>query len=95
MEKKKSVVVVGITEEFMPNRQAREKKGRKAVEKIIEAIQEEDHELIGEIEEVFKLGEYREGAQRPVKVRFRSLVATEEVIEKTWKLARTETYKQV
>ncbi len=48
MEKKKPVVVVGISEEFMLIRQSREKKDRKEVEQIIEAIQEDEHELVGE-----------------------------------------------
>lgn len=85
---------MGINEEHMPIRHTREKKGRKAVEQVIEAIQEEGHELVGEIEEVFRLGKYEEGAHRPVKIRFRSQLAAEEVVGKSWKLAKQRPTKK-
>lgn len=82
VEKKKSVVMVGINEEFMAIRQVREKKERKTVEQLIEAIQEKDHELVGKIEEVFRLRKYDVGIQRLVEIRFRSQAAAEEVVRK-------------
>lgn len=95
VERKKSVVVVGIKEEFTPNRRTREGKDKEEVEHVIEAIQEEDNKIVGEIEEVFRLGKYKEGVQRPIKIRFRSQVAAEEVVGRAWKLSKTENYKKV
>ncbi len=47
VEKKKSLVVIGLKEDFVPIRSTREKKERLAVEQVIEAIQEEN-DLVGE-----------------------------------------------
>ncbi len=45
---------------------------RNEVEKVVKIIQEEENNLFGEIEEVFRLGIYQEGKHRPLKIRFRS-----------------------
>lgn len=74
-------------------RHTRRKKNRKTVEQINGAIQEDDHELEGEMEEVLRLGKYKEGAQQPVNISFRSQAAAE-VVGKAWKLARSEGYKK-
>ncbi len=64
------------------------------MEKVIEKIQE-DNELVGEIEEVFRLGKYEEGAQQPIKIRFKSQSAAEAVVGKARKLSKTEAFKNV
>ncbi len=46
--------------------------------------------LSGEIEEVFRLEKYEEGKHRPLKIRFRSQVAAEGMVLKSWELAKTE-----
>ncbi len=46
-------------------------------------------------EEIKRLIRYVEGGQSPMKIRFRSQVAAEETLSKSWKLAKVEEYKQV
>ncbi len=81
-------MVVGIKEEFIPIKSSRERKDREAVEQVTETIQE-DSELVGETEEVFRLGKYEEGAQRPIKIRFKSQSAAEAVVGKAWRQCTT------
>ena len=94
VEKKKSLVIIGLKEEVMPVKSTRERNERVAVEKVIEEIQEEQ-DLVGEVEEVFRLGKYKEGTHRPMKIRLRSQVAAETIAGKSWKLSRKEAFKDV
>lgn len=94
VEKKKSLVIFGIKEENAPIRTTREKRDKEEVEKVINVIQEEN-DLVGEIEEVFRLGKYEEGAHRPIKIRLRSQVAAEMIVGRAWRLAKSEIYKGV
>ena len=94
VEKKKSVVLAGIKEEFLPRKQDRDKQERKIVGEVLEAIQEEG-DLVCEIDEVFRLGKYKSGFHRPIKIRFKSQVAAEEAVSKAWKLSKIEVYKGV
>ncbi len=87
-------MVFGLKEECTPQWTEREKKEKRCVEKLVETLQEEK-ELTGEIEEIKRLGRYVKGGQRPMKIRFRSQVAAEETLSKSWKLAKVEEYKQV
>ncbi len=87
-------MVFGLKEECTLQWTEREKKENICVEKLVGALQEEK-ELIGEIEEIKRLGRYVKGGQRPMKIRFRSQVAAEETLSKSWKLAKVEEYIQV
>ncbi len=59
MDKKKTVVVFGLKEEYTPQRTEREKKEKRCVKKLVETLQEEK-DLTGEIEEIKRLGRYVE-----------------------------------
>ncbi len=83
-----------MKEECTPQRTEREKKEKICVEKSVEILQEEK-KLTGEIKEIKRLGRCAEGGQHPMKIRFRSQVAAEETLSKSWKLAKVEEYKQV
>ena len=48
------------------------------VREIITTVLDDGQGLEREIEEVFRLGKYKEGGKRPQKVRMRSKLATEE-----------------
>ena len=94
VEKKKTVVVFGMGEEHTPAFNEREKKERKCVEDLFDVLQE-NKDLTQEIEECRRLGRYKEGSHRPIKIRLRSQVAAEEILVKARQLARTEKYKKV
>ena len=94
VEKKKTVVVFGLKEEHIPVLSEREKKEKHCVEELTDTVQE-DTEVSGEVEEICRLGKYTEGGHCPVKIRFRSQTAAEEILTKIWKLSKTMKYKQV
>ena len=95
VEKKKSMVIFGLQEKKNPVKMAREKEEREMVRDIVTLVQDEEQGLEREIEEVFRLGKYKEGGKRPLKVRMRSQVATEGILARTGKLAEREEYKNV
>ncbi|MPC77057.1 hypothetical protein E2C01_071499 [Portunus trituberculatus] len=52
-------------------------------------------ELDQEVEEVFRLGRYSEEGRRPMKVRMRSQVEVEDIMERKRKLADDTKYKDI
>ncbi len=79
-EKKKAVVVVGVKDDFQPIWHVSERKVKNDIEQILREIKDEDNELVGEVEEVFRPGKHVEGAHRPIKIRFRSQVVAEDQV---------------
>lgn len=67
----------------MVYRTEREKENR-CVENLVETMQE-DKELTEEAKEIQRLGRNVQGGHRPLKLMFKSQLATEATISKTWK----------
>lgn len=95
VEKKKGVIVFGLKEKVLTTRKERVKEELDVARAIIGEVDDENKELGEEIEEVFRLGKYEEGKDRPMKIKFKTQVAATRVLERTWKLAQTENYKKV
>ncbi|KAK3888555.1 hypothetical protein Pcinc_007407 [Petrolisthes cinctipes] len=95
VEKKKGVIVFGLKEKVSTTRKDRVKEDLKVARPIIGEVEDDNTESGEEIEEVFRLGKYQEGKDRPMKIKFKTRVAATRVLEKTWKLAQTEKYKKV
>ena len=62
---------------------------------IVTTVQDDRQGSEWEIEEVFRLEKYKEGGKRPLKLRMRSKVATEEILARTRKLSEIEEYTNV
>ena len=52
-------------------------------------------DLEQEVEETYRIGKYREGNARPLKVRVRSQVTVEEIKARASMLAQSEGYKEI
>ena len=89
-EKKKSVIVFGLKENNITYRPRREKEELKSIRDIFKNLNDEERaNLEEEIEEIHRLGQYREGITRPVKVLLKSQRATEDILYRTTKLKET------
>ena len=95
VDKKKCIIIYGLKEETEPIRTKREKEQRMVVDDVVRHVQDESDEWVNEIEEVHRLGKYKEGEARPLKVKFRAQSTAVEVISNAWKLDRVERYKKV
>ena len=95
VDKKKCMIVFGLKEKKNPVKFVREKEEKQVAKNLITRIQEEGQELEKEIEEVYRLGKYREGNSRSLKVKMRSQVRVEEILARTGKLAEKTEYKQI
>ena len=73
IDKKKCFIIYGLKEETEPIRAKREKVQRMMVDDVVKNVQGEDNDWVNEIEEVHRLGKYKEGA-KPLKVKFRTSV---------------------
>ena len=89
-EKKKSVIVFGLKENNITYRPRREKEELKSVRDIFKNLNDEERaNLEEEIEEIHRLGQYKEDITRPVKVLLKSQSATEDILYRTSKLKET------
>ena len=95
VDRKKCVMVFGLKEEKQPFWQEREKQEKKTAERIIREVEDEEKRFEDEIEEVTRIGRYVEGGSRPLRVKFQSQAAAEEVLVRAQKLARKEEFKKV
>ncbi len=95
VEKKKSVMIFGLKEKVVNFRSERLKEEMKVAKEVIQEVDKDNTEAAEEIEEVYRLGKYAEGKDRPMKIIFRIQVAVTKILERTWRLAQTEKYKGV
>merc|ERR1712035_228022 len=98
VEKKKSVIVFGLSEETLPIRQERETCEKRVAKGVLTAVQGEDdeaREICEEIEEVTRIGKFEEDKQRPMRIRLRLQVAAERLLAGSWRLASKEEYMKV
>ena len=95
-EKKRSVIITGVIEEKIPARFTREKKEEEKVKEILRNLTEEEPErLVGEIDEITRLGKYDEEKNRPIKLTLKSQTAAEMITSKSWVLSTKQGYKKV
>lgn len=76
---KKSVVVYSWKEKELPVSHVREREEKKDWKDIIHVIQQEE-EYLKEIEEIHRMGEYKEYENRPMKIKFSMLAAAERML---------------
>ncbi len=95
MDKKKCMIMYGLREKRNPVKTVRERDEREMVKRIVSFLQDDEQELEREVEEVYRMGKYKEGEKRPLKVKMRSQGAAEELLARTGKLAGSEEYKNI
>ncbi|MPC79260.1 hypothetical protein E2C01_073776 [Portunus trituberculatus] len=62
---------------------------------VIKRVQDSTQEFDQEVEEVIRLGRYREGDKRPMKVKMRSQVTVKENMARKGKLADDVNHKEI
>ena len=95
VERKKSVIIFGVKEKKNPIRQVREKEQKDLVNEIVAVVGDREEEIGKEIEVVHRIGKYKEGASRPIKVIMKTQTAVDHIIRRTGKLAEKEDFKNI
>ncbi len=95
VDKKKSIMILGLEESEIKNWYKREAEQRKTARLVMSVINEGHTKLEDEIEEVYRIGKYDQGKSRPLKVKLKSQTAAEETLANGWKLAKSNEFKQV
>ncbi len=67
----------------------------KVAREIIQEVEGDNPQAVEEIEELCRLGKYEEGKVRPMRIKFKTQVAATRVLERTWRLALKEKYREV
>ena len=95
-EKKKSVLIFGAKENSVTYRPKREKMEMKMVKDLLKNLNDEDKQnLEEEVEEIHRLGPYKQGRTRPIKVLLKSQQVTEEILYRTTKLREVDGCKDI
>ena len=95
VDKKKCMVIFGLQEKRNPVKMVREREKEELVRNIVLLVQDEEQGLEREIEVVYRIGKYKEGDKRPIKVKMRQQVVIEEILARTGKLAENHDYKNI
>ena len=96
VDKKKCTIVFGLEEKHNLIRYKREKEETQNIKEVIQVLNDEEEEALEkEIDEVQRIGKYKEGGKRPIRIKFKSQTAAMEVLQRTGKLKETEKYKSV
>ena len=95
VDKKKCVIVFGLKERVQPVTTTREREELVLAKEVVASVKEVNSEIEEEVEEVYRLGRYKEGGERPMKIKFRSQTVVNEIINRTWKLSENEKFKKV
>ena len=93
-EKKRSVIVTGLSEDNIRNWQERKTKEEESIKILLNRISEEE-DVFGEVEEYMRLSQYEDGKTRPIKITFKSQVAAESVLKNAWKLKDSQETKMI
>ena len=94
VDKVKCVVLFGMKEEKIVNRTEREQKEKASLGEVFETVTE-DEQAVKAIEEFHRIGQYEEGKDRPIRVKFATQTMAEAVVSRAWRLASEEKYKKV
>ena len=95
VDKNKCVIVFGLKERVQPVTTTRERDELVLAKEVVASVKEVNSEIEEEVEEVYRLGRYKEGGERPMKIKFRSQTVVNEIINRTWKLSENEKFKKV
>ena len=96
MDRKRCVVMFGDIEEEQVHWNIRKKNCLKKVDNMLKALDKSGKEEWNkEVEDCWRLGKYSKGESRPLKIRFKSTKAAEEILNKSWKLSEDERYSKV
>ena len=96
VDKKKCTIVFGLEEKHNLIRYKREREETQNIKEVIQVLNDEEEEALEkEIDEVQRIGKYKEGGKRPIRIKFKSQTAAMEVLQRTGKLKETEKYKSV
>ena len=95
-EKKRSVIIFGMKEQNITYKPRRDKEELKTVRDLLKNLNDtERRELEEEVEEIHRLGPFKAGESRPIKVLVKSQKATEEILYRTSKLKEIEGCEKV
>lgn len=92
VEKKQCVVAFGVKQKEHSTKVERKREEMEIAKKIVGHVEDE---AVEDIEDVYRLGQYKEGKLRPLKIKFRSQQAASKVIQRAWKLSGSEEYGKV
>ncbi len=95
IDKRRSVIIFGLKEKIVNNRSERREEELKVAREIVQEVEGDNPEAVEEIEELRRLGKYEEGKVRPMRIKFKNQVAATRVLERTWRLAQKEKYREV
>ena len=95
VDKKKCVIIKGLSEMNMPTKEERLDAEWVEVMDIVTYLLDGDYVARTGIEEVVRLGKYDEGRIRPLRVKFASQNSVEEIMLRTGKLARSRNYYNI
>ena len=85
-EKKKCIIVTGLKEEENRNWQERKRKEDDLIKSLLANFSEEGEDLFGEVEESVRLGAFEKGKNRPLKIKLKSQITAEFLLQNSWKL---------
>ena len=94
VDKNRCLMAFGIKEQQGRSWVERERKLREEVGKILNELGEEGQKM-DEVDVVYRIGKYKEGAVRPVKIKMRTQVGMEDVLARSGKLAKSIEYSNV
>ena len=94
-EKKKCIIVSGLREEENRNWQERRKKEDELMRSLLAKISDDGEDLSGEVEESVRLGAFEKGKNRPLKIKLKSQVTAEFLLQNSWKLKDQEETKGI
>ena len=97
VEKKKCLIMFGVKEIKRSSKLLREREEVKKVKEILASLndEEENEKYEDEVEEVRRLGRFVQGGVRPIKIRFKSQIAAEELLYRAGRFSKSDQYKDV
>ena len=97
VEKKKCLIMFGVKEIKMSSKLLREREEVKKIKEILASLndEEENEKYEDEVEEVRRLGRFVQGGVRPIKIRFKSQIAAEELLYRAGRFSKSDQYKDV
>ena len=98
VEREKSVIIFGVAETEVTDTRERLSLERNRVERIINELSEEEREKEAwkqGLDEIRRLGRYRRGGKRPLKVQFKTVTGASTILRQAWKLNKKPGYEDV
>ena len=97
-EREKAIIIFGVEETEIMNKDERQKSEKQRLKHIIDEIR--DEEVNGEswtqdVDTIHRVGKYGRGVDRPLRVIFKSKSSAENMLQHARKLNRTQRFKEV